>query len=127
MAIFNKGSNQSMSETTIISLGARIEGKFYFNSMLHVDGDISGIVHSESIVVIGRNGVLKGELKADKVVVNGIFEGELEADSLEILSGGVVSGNIVIRDIAIESGGRFIGTSKIEERRVELIENSMQE
>ena len=34
--------------------------------MLHVDGELSGIIHSESIVVIGKNGNLKGELQADK-------------------------------------------------------------
>ncbi|EJA3408955.1 polymer-forming cytoskeletal protein [Campylobacter coli] len=129
MAIFNKSGNgtalSSSSETTVISSGARIEGEFYFASMLHVDGELNGIVHSESIVVIGKNGNLKGELKADKIVVNGYFEGDLEADSLEILAGGVVSGNISIKDLAIENGGRFNGTSKIkQEEPVRLLENS---
>jgi len=93
--------------------------------MLHVDGDLSGIIHSESIVVIGKNGNLKGELKADKVVVNGFFEGELEADSLEILTGGIVSGNITIKELAIENGGKFNGSSKIkEEEAVKFIEKT---
>ncbi|EAI3338013.1 polymer-forming cytoskeletal family protein [Campylobacter upsaliensis] len=129
MAIFNKGSvspaNPS-SETTVISSGAKIEGKFYFASMLHVDGELNGIIHSESIVVIGKNGNLKGELKSDKIVVNGVFEGELEANSLEILAGGFVSGNIVIKKISIESGGRFNGSSKIkEDEPVRMIENTI--
>ncbi|EAH6260164.1 polymer-forming cytoskeletal protein [Campylobacter upsaliensis] len=129
MAIFNKGSvspaNPS-SETTVISSGAKIEGKFYFASMLHVDGELNGIIHSESIVVIGKNGNLKGELKSDKIVVNGVFEGELEANSLEILASGFVSGNIVIKEISIESGGRFNGSSKIkEDEPVRMIENTI--
>lgn len=129
MAIFNKGgvvpTTSSGSETTVISSGARIEGKFYFASMLHVDGELNGIIHSESIVVIGKNGNLKGELKADKIVVNGFFEGELEASSLEILTGGVVIGDITINELSIESGGKFNGNSKIkDEEPVRLIENS---
>ena len=129
MAIFNKGSvspaNPS-SETTVISSGAKIEGKFYFASMLHVDGELNGIIHSESIVVIGKNGNLKGELKSDKIVVNGVFEGELEANSLEILASGFVSGNIVIKEISIESGGRFNGSSKIkEDEPMRMIENTI--
>ena len=128
MAIFNKGSvspaNPS-SETTVISSGAKIEGKFYFASMLHVDGELNGIIHSESIVVIGKNGNLKGELKSDKIVVNGVFEGELEANSLEILAGGFVSGNIVIKEISIDRGGRFNCRSKIkEDETVRMIENN---
>ncbi|TKX33098.1 bactofilin family protein [Campylobacter aviculae] len=132
MAIFSKGSNStapsSNSETTVISSGARIEGKFYFASMLHVDGELNGVIHSESIVVIGKNGNLKGELKADKIVVNGYFEGELEANSLEILTGGMVNGDINIKELAIENGGRFNGVSKIrQDDPVRLIENAPEE
>ncbi|EJN0603019.1 polymer-forming cytoskeletal family protein, partial [Campylobacter coli] len=37
----------------------------------------------------------------------------------------VVSGNISIKDLAIENGGRFNGTSKIkQEEPVRLLENS---
>ncbi|EAL5963052.1 polymer-forming cytoskeletal protein [Campylobacter jejuni] len=131
MGIFNKGgispTSSSSSETTVISSGARIEGKFYFASMLHVDGELSGIIHSESIVVIGKNGNLKGELQADKIVVNGYFEGQLEANSLEILAGGVVNGDISTQKISIENGGRFNGTSKIKEDTIKLIENNNEE
>lgn len=115
MAIFNKSNIEPSSETTVISSGARIEGQFFFNSMLHLDGEINGVVHSQSIVVIGRNGILKGQLNADKVVVNGIFEGELDATSLEILAGGLVNGNISVRQIAIENEGKFNGNSKIKD------------
>lgn len=94
--------------------------------MLHVDGELSGIIHSESIVVIGKNGNLKGELQADKVVVNGFFDGDLEVNSLEILTGGVVRGNINVNELAIESGGRFNGTSKIkDDEPVRLIETNL--
>lgn len=95
--------------------------------MLHVDGELSGIIHSESIVVIGKNGKLKGELQADKIVVNGYFEGQLEANSLEILAGGVVNGDISTQKISIENGGRFNGTSKIKEDTIKLIENNNEE
>ena len=62
MAIFSKNTDSissSTQETTVISSGARIEGQFDFNSMLHLDGEISGEVRSNSVVVIGKSGVLK--------------------------------------------------------------------
>lgn len=116
MGIFNKSDIDSgKSETTIISQGARIDGEFDFECILHIDGEISGKVRSQNVVVIGKSGVLKGELSAQKVVVNGIFEGELSADSLEILAGGAVNGDIAVGQVAIENGGRFNGNSKIRE------------
>lgn len=95
--------------------------------MLHIDGELSGTIHSESIVVIGKNGNLKGELKAGKIVVNGYFEGELDSDSLEILTGGVVNGNINVKELSIENGGRFNGTSKIKEDTLRLTDSSTEE
>ncbi len=114
MGFFGKtNSDTGKSETTVISLGARIDGEFDFEAMLHLDGEISGIVRSKNVVVIGKTGVLRGELNADKVVVNGVFEGELNAETLEILSGGLVNGNISVGQVSIENGGKFNGISKI--------------
>lgn len=128
MGIFSKTDlNPSKSETTVISLGAKIEGEFDFDSMLHLDGEIGGVIRSTSVVVIGKTGILRGELNADKVVVNGIFEGELNADSLEILAGGLVNGNVNVRQIAIENGGKFNGNSKIKDTNITLIENNTEE
>lgn len=127
MGIFDKtNSDTSKSETTVISLGAKIDGEFDFASMLHLDGEISGVICSKNVVVIGKTGVLRGELSADKVVVNGIFEGELNSDTLEILAGGLVNGNISVRQIAIENGGKFNGNSKIKDVSVDLIENTQE-
>ena len=127
MGIFDKtNSDTSKSETTVISLGAKIDGEFDFASMLHLDGEIIGVIRSKNVVVIGKTGVLRGELSADKVVVNGIFEGELNSDTLEILAGGLVNGNINVRQIAIENGGKFNGNSKIKDVSVDLIENTQE-
>ncbi len=84
--------------------------------MLHLDGEIIGEVTSSSVIVIGKSGVLKGQVKANKIVINGIFEGEMNVDSLEILSGGILNGNIIVKQLSIENGGKFNGSSKIVEK-----------
>lgn len=125
MGLFNKSDiDTGNSETTVISQGAKIDGEFDFECILHLDGEISGTVRSKNAVIIGKNGVFKGELHAQKVVVNGDFEGELSAEVLEILSGGFVNGNISVGQFAIENGGRFNGNSKIKDS--ENIENTTQ-
>lgn len=98
--------------------------------MLHLDGEITGVIDSSNVIVIGKSGILKGQVKASKIVINGIFEGEMQVDSLEILSGGVLNGNIIVRQLSIENGGKFNGSSKIIEKDEEFttidvsIENS---
>ena len=100
--------------------------KIKTGKILHLDGEINGVVKSESVVIVGKSGSFKGELNAEKVVVNGLFEGDLNADSLEILAGGLVNGNISVNQIAIENGGKFIGNSSFKDGvgSVNLIENN---
>jgi len=80
---------------------------------LHVDGRIDGDVKSESNVVIGADGYMKGQIKAATVVVSGRVDGSISADRLEIIAGGCVEGDVHIVDLVIEPGGRFNGSSEI--------------
>lgn len=124
MAIFNKNNNDTKSETTLISSGANIKGELKFDSMLHIDGRVEGVVVSSSSVVIGKNGFLSGKLKSARFVVNGRFEGEVEAEIVEILTGGILIGDIVSKELSIEAGAKFSGNSRLrDENEIKSIEN----
>jgi len=69
-----KGTNS----TTIISKGAKIEGDFQLSAQLHIEGEMIGKIDSSNQVSIGNGGVVKGELKAEKLIINGDFEGKAE-------------------------------------------------
>ena len=74
-----------------------------------MDGD----VESESNVVIGADGYVKGRIHAETVVVSGRVDGSISAGRLEIIAGGCVEGDVHILDLVIEPGGRFNGSSEI--------------
>jgi len=83
---------------------------------LHVEGEIEGNINSSNLVSIGKSGIIKGELKADKLLINGKFIGKVEANVVEITKGGVLEGDIIIKDLIIEQGGVFEGTSKLKQK-----------
>ena len=118
MAIFNKGDTMAKetNSTTIISQGVKINGDFTLNAKLHIEGEVEGKIDSTNLVSIGKTGSMKGEVKADKLLVNGNFEGKLEVNILEITKGGKVSGDILIQDLIIEQGGVFEGTSTLKKK-----------
>lgn len=115
MAIFNKNdaSPTASSETTIIAGGAKIEGVFHCNSRLHVDGEVTGQVHSKSIVTIGKGGKINGEITANRLIVNGLFEGDANCDGVEVLAGGKFLGKVTSKELVIEAKAQFEGESKI--------------
>lgn len=126
MAIFSKHNNDGQqqtshnhqthtqsSETTVIAHGASIKGDFGFECRLHVDGELEGTILSTNMIVIGKRGKIKGELKAEKLVVNGVFEGSADCTQVEVLADGTFTGDVVSEELVIEAKAKFQGQSKI--------------
>lgn len=108
-------SNNQSTETTVIGDGANIKGDFNFECHLHVDGELEGSINSSNMIVIGRRGRIKGELRADKLVVNGVFEGVAECNQVDVLADGVFTGDVVSKELTIEAKAKFQGKSRIKE------------
>ncbi|NOH82391.1 polymer-forming cytoskeletal protein [Vibrio sp. 03-59-1] len=113
MGIFSKQSRaqSQRSATTLIAKGCAISGQFKLESDIQVDGEIEGEIHVAKTLVISQEGCIRGEIFADKVIVNGSLDGICHANSVEVLSQGQVSGTIYSDNLSIEQGGKFSGTT----------------
>lgn len=78
---------------------------------MQLDGSVHGVLKSEQGVVVSCSGRLKGEVWADRIVVNGQVEGSCHANVIEILNQGIVKGDIYCDNLSIEQGGKFLGTT----------------
>ena len=78
---------------------------------LHIDGEISGRLHVQGRLIVGRTGIIHSEgVECSVGEISGSFEGALTAtELLTIHAGGHVTGDISVKDIVIEKGGRFDG------------------
>ena len=118
MAIFTSNDKSTKTDTssTIISKSAKITGNIDVSTKIHIEGNIKGDIKSNNLVSIGTNGKIKGNINAKHVIVKGEIEGNIDCDELEILEGGKVRGDIIIKSIMIEKNGMFEGTSKIKDK-----------
>lgn len=125
MGIFNKQGHAAgqHAATTLIAEGCFIQGELELGCDMQVDGRIEGKLTLEKHLLVSQQGRLKGEIQADKIVVNGLVEGSCRANVMEILENGVVSGTIFCDNLSIERGGKFLGTTHATEQEqvVELI------
>ena len=78
MAIFNKSANNTNRQSSIVATGAQINGDLSLTSMIYVDGQIQGSINSTDSVIIGKNGCIKGDVIAKRVVINGRLEGNFK-------------------------------------------------
>lgn len=87
---------------------------------MHVDGEFEGNIHSKSTVIIGKNGIVKGNISAQKLVVNGKFQGDAQSSIIEILPMGKIEGKVITPEFVIERKGIFIGESKIVQKDTQV-------
>jgi len=104
MAISRK-SDQSAAKsanTTVIATGTKITGEIQVESKVQVDGEFSGTINAKSIISVEKNGLIEGEIVAQKLVVTGCFLGTAHCEEIEILAGGKVVGQITSKVLVIE-------------------------
>ncbi len=113
MAIFDKSDKQAdyASNVTTIAAGTSVVGKIDIECNLHIDGEFEGEVNSKSIVKVGQSGLLKSNLKAEKLVVTGRFIGTADCDIIELVSGGEAEGKLISSGLTIDSSSSFQGES----------------
>jgi len=106
----------------IVGPTTEIEGSIRANEAIRVDGKIKGGVSAESVVV-GGNGVILGDITANKVTVGGKVKGNISAASiLELLPNGQVLGDIRTSKLIIADGACFEGNCQMIKSDGQIIE-----
>ncbi|NCD13054.1 MAG: polymer-forming cytoskeletal protein [Epsilonproteobacteria bacterium] len=86
-----------------------------------MDGEIIGKVLSDSIVTIGKQGRISGEIHASRLIVNGLFEGNADCENVEVLEGGKFLGKVFSKELVIEAKAIFEGESKIKTENIQTL------
>jgi cytoskeletal protein CcmA (bactofilin family) len=97
----------------IIDAGLCIKGDLDTDGEVQVDGQIKGQVTCAHIIV-GQEGGIFGDIKADEVVVRGKVKGTVRAKRVVLQQSAHIEGDIFHEKLSIEDGARFQGASKQE-------------
>ena len=90
--------------------GTKIIGDLIADSHVRIDGEILGNVSTSSKVVLGENGLIKGNLICQDADIEGKVEGKIKIESLLILrEKSRVTGDIQTGKLHIEEGAVFVG------------------
>ncbi len=88
MAFFSSSKSEKknyFNVATIITEGTTNIGNLIGNDSIHIDGHIKGDVKVNNVVIIGKSGVVDGNIKAQQVISSGVCNGKIICDSLELM------------------------------------------
>jgi cytoskeletal protein CcmA (bactofilin family) len=111
----NGGAEGALS---IIATGMKVTGDIDSYGVVKVEGRVEGSIRSSRQVLVGRQGVVQGDIETREAIIGGTVEGTITCgERVEIQATAVVNGDVVTRTIAIAEGGKINGSVKMEEQR----------
>jgi len=105
-----KESQRIDMKESVIASDLTIEGKIIGSGHVRIAGRFKGDVHVDGNVTLDTGAHLEGQVKASVVVVGGELLGNIDnARRVELLEGGVISGDVKAGSLTVAAGSRMRG------------------
>lgn len=104
-------SGRDLSEVvSVIGPGMEIVGDVKSDGTVRVEGRVEGSIRAGKSVVVGKDGVVDGDIETQDVVVAGRVTGTITGESrVELQDNCHIEGDIRARRIKLDEGGRVDG------------------
>lgn len=104
---------QSADPTVVnqIMAGTKITGDIESNENIRIAGTLIGNLTTTGKLVVGTDGVIKGNISCDNCDVEGNIEGKIIVENLLMLKASAnIKGEVITGKLAIEAGAIFNAT-----------------
>jgi cytoskeletal protein CcmA (bactofilin family) len=103
------------AQASVIAAAMKIVGDIETTGVLKVEGTVQGSIRGARQVIIGRNGVIQGDIHAEEAILGGRISGTVTAtERVEIQANSVIEGDIHTRSIVVFEGGVLNGNVRMD-------------
>jgi cytoskeletal protein CcmA (bactofilin family) len=96
---------------SIIGPGMKVQGDCEVEGALRIEGSIQGNIRASKAVVVGKDGIVEGDISTQDAVIAGTLRGSLRAESrLEIQATSRIEGELIATRLQLEEGAILNGT-----------------
>jgi cytoskeletal protein CcmA (bactofilin family) len=98
-------------ERNVIAKNTTIVGDIKSDGDFRIDGTLEGSLKTNGRVIIGVDGLIKGDVESANADIEGKFLGQLQVDNtLTIKSAANISGDVIVGKLSVEPGASFNAT-----------------
>lgn len=96
--------------TSILAQGCKFKGEVTASGTIRVEGELEGSINKPESLVIGKTGIIRGDVEVKNAIVGGKVYGNIIAENkIELQGGSHVEGDIKTRRLVIDEGVYFEG------------------
>lgn len=112
-------TTQASGQDSVISIigpGMRVIGDCETEGSIRIEGEVRGAVRAGKAVVVGRDGLVQGDVHTQDAVVSGTILGSVIAVSrLELQATSRIDGDIQARRLQLEEGAVLNGSVQMKD------------
>lgn len=114
----NKGNDNSFDTNTgvvdMVAAGTVIEGTIHSVKGIRIDGTVKGSVNCEGKLVVGKTGIIEGEITCNSADIEGELKSSIHVNEmLQLKSSANLLGDIVTDKLHVEPGANFSGNCQM--------------
>ena len=95
---------------SVIDSQLTISGEIQTDGTIRVDGRVEGSTHRADTLIVGKDGVVVGDIEAREVVVGGEIRGNLVVSGrVEVQKSATVQGDVHAAAVMLQEGGTIQG------------------
>lgn len=100
--------------TNYLANDVEITGSVIFEHELHCEAKIDGTIHSPGLLIVAREGVIRGDIHAGAVSIFGHVRGNITVlERCELHATARLEGDLKAPRLIIEEGATFLGNSQV--------------
>jgi cytoskeletal protein CcmA (bactofilin family) len=104
----------NVNSKNVLNSDVELNGTLKFAGELTFDGKLDGEIHSEGVLNLGDDAVIRGNLNVTSVVVRGKVNGNITArEKIEVKAKAELFGDIRAPKLVIEEGVTFVGKCEV--------------
>ena len=108
--IMAKNNDYDTKSINTIGIGTVVKGDITSDGDFRIVGKLIGTIQSKGKVVIGKSGIIEGDVFCKNADVSGGVTGSMKVDELLSLSATAkIDGQMTVGKISIEAGANFSG------------------
>lgn len=102
---------ETTAAVNMIGAGTVITGDVFSKGDIRVDGTLKGSVITEGKVVLGREGVIEGDIECKDADISGTIKAKITVSQLlSLKTTAKLNGDIITNKLSIEPGAEFTGS-----------------
>ena len=107
----NSSKKPTEVERNKLSKNTKVVGDIVSDGDFRIDGNLEGNLKTNGRVIIGVDGVVKGNVEASNAEIEGKFSGDLKVENtLIIKTSASITGDVSIGKLSVEPGANFNAT-----------------